>query len=99
MRCVDVGSTVDPATSPGEGLTKSAPRSYQVELFRAVTESASNSLVYLPTGLGKTLVATMVLSRLLECNPDRQAFFLVETNALAMQQVIHAAIAMIGRNF
>ncbi|CAN0172944.1 unnamed protein product, partial [Laminaria digitata] len=71
----------------GVGLTKTAPRPYQVELFRGVMESERNSLVYLPTGLGKTLVAAMVIKRLLELNDDKQAFFLVETNALAMQQV------------
>lgn len=71
----------------GMGLTKTTPRPYQVELFRSVIESERNSLVYLPTGLGKTLVAAMVIKRLLELNKDKQAFFLVETNALAMQQV------------
>lgn len=69
------------------GLTKSMPRSYQVGLFRSVMECERNSLVYLPTGLGKTLVASMVLKRLLDLNPGRQAFFLVETAALAAQQV------------
>ena len=49
--------------------------------------SPTYSLVYLPTGLGKTLVAAMVLQKMLRINPDRQAYFLVETNALALQQV------------
>ncbi|CAM9305781.1 unnamed protein product [Pylaiella littoralis] len=70
----------------GLGLTSNEPRNYQVELFRAVMECQRNSLVYLPTGLGKTLVASMVLKRLLDLNPGRQAFFLVETTALAVQQ-------------
>ena len=71
----------------GIGLTKTTPRAYQVELFRSVIESERNSLVYLPTGLGKTLVVAMVIKRLLELNTDKQAYFLVETNALAIQQV------------
>lgn len=71
----------------GVGLTNTPPRAYQSELFRSVLGCERNSLVYLPTGLGKTLVAAMVLQRLLELNPGRQAFFLVEANALAMQQV------------
>lgn len=71
----------------GEGLTKTKPRAYQSELFRTVMDTERNSLVYLPTGLGKTLVSIMVVQRLLELNPDRQAVFLVETNALAIQQV------------
>lgn len=69
------------------GMTRTPPRAYQEELFSAVMECEQNSLVYLPTGLGKTLVASMVLRRLLDLNPDRQTFFLVETTALAMQQV------------
>ncbi|CAM9520022.1 unnamed protein product, partial [Hapterophycus canaliculatus] len=68
------------------GMMRTPPRAYQEELFSAVMECEQNSLVYLPTGLGKTLVASMVLRRLLDLNPDRQAFFLVETTALAMQQ-------------
>lgn len=75
------------ASAPEVGLTKSYPRPYQIELFRIVTECERNSLVYLPTGLGKTLVAAMVLRHLLELNPERQAYFVVETSALAMQQV------------
>lgn len=68
-------------------LKNKAPRPYQMELFRTVLVCKRNSLVYLPTGLGKTLVAGMVLQKLLQLNPERQAYFLVETNALALQQV------------
>ncbi|CAN0530272.1 unnamed protein product, partial [Ectocarpus sp. 12 AP-2014] len=70
----------------GMDLTKSTPRGYQEELFDAVMECERNSLVYLPTGLGKTLVAAMVIKQMLDWNPERQAYFLVETTALAMQQ-------------
>lgn len=87
VRSVTVGTNSKEALSPGTGLTKTPPRQYQVELFRAVTENERNSLVYLPTGLGKTVVAAMVLQRLLGLNPGRQAYFLVDSNALAMQQV------------
>ena len=81
-------SSLDVGTFPRETeLANTPPRAYQSELFRLVMESERNSLVYLPTGLGKTLVAAMVLQRLLQLNPERQAFFLVETNALAIQQV------------
>lgn len=68
-------------------LTRSKPRIYEVELFRSVMECKRNSLVYLPTLVGKTLVAGMVLKRLLELNPGRQALFLVGTSSLAAQQV------------
>lgn len=54
-----------------------------------VMKNERNALVYLPTGLGKTLVAAMVLKKMLHCNPERQAVFLVETNALAIQQVLY----------
>ncbi|CAM9621477.1 unnamed protein product [Scytosiphon promiscuus] len=74
------------AVTATAGMMRTPPRAYQEELFSAVMECEQNSLVYLPTGLGKTLVASMVLRRLLDLNPDRQAFFLVETTALAMQQ-------------
>ncbi|CBN78074.1 DEAD box helicase [Ectocarpus siliculosus] len=79
------------SNDPGHGgggmdLTRSTPRGYQEELFDAVMECERNSLVYLPTGLGKTLVAAMVLKQMLDWNPERQAYFLVETTALAMQQ-------------
>lgn len=72
---------------PQQLTRRSTPRGYQEELFWAVMGSERNSMVYLPTGLGKTLVACMVLRRLLYLNPGRQAYFLVETTALAMQQV------------
>ncbi|CAN0017126.1 unnamed protein product, partial [Discosporangium mesarthrocarpum] len=71
----------------GDTLTKSTPRGYQTEIFERVMEKQENFLVYLPTGLGKTLVAAMVIQEVLRQNRGRQAFFVVETNALAMQQV------------
>lgn len=70
-----------------DSLTRTNPRDYQIELFKLVMETERNALVYLPTGLGKTLVATMVVKKMLSLNPERQAVFLVETNALAIQQV------------
>lgn len=77
----------EPLNETGEGLTKTPPRPYQSELYRMVTRTKRNSLVYLPTGLGKTLVATMAVQSMLRWNPERLAVFLVETNALAIQQV------------
>lgn len=77
------------ADVPGLDLTyQSKPSVYQVQLFRSIVECERNSLAYLPSGLAdKAVVASMVLRRLLELNPGRQAFFLVETTALAAQQV------------
>lgn len=55
----------------------------KVDLYRAAVECERNSLVYLPRhrGLGGTLLAGMVMRRILDLNPQRQAFFLVETDA------------------
>lgn len=78
---------IDGRQQQQQQLTRSTPRGYQEELYAAVMGSERNSMVYLPTGLGKTLVACMVLRRMLDLNPGRQAYFLVETTALAMQQV------------
>ena len=66
-------STVRPSTHSLE----------KVALYHAVVECERNSLVYLPRsrGLGRTLVVGMVMRRLLNLNPQRQAFFLVEMDA------------------
>lgn len=66
-------STVRPSTHSLE----------KVALYHAVVECERNSLVYLPRsrGLGRTLVVGMVMRRLLDLNPQRQAFFLVEMDA------------------
>lgn len=84
VESVESASEVEEANS----LTRTSPRDYQRELYKLVMETERNALVYLPTGLGKTLVATMVVKKLLSLNPERQAVFLVETNALAIQQVL-----------
>lgn len=97
------GSSGEPESGVGGdaadvlGLTKSKPGGYQVQMYRSIMECERNALVYLPTGLGKTLVASLVLRRLLELNPGRQAFFLVETTALAEQQVRALLVSYLGR--
>jgi len=45
-----------------------------------------NSLVCLPTGSGKTLVAAAVLKAMLQINPKKVAAFIVNKNHLAWQQ-------------
>ncbi|KAI8803614.1 RNA dependent RNA polymerase-domain-containing protein [Cladochytrium replicatum] len=60
------------------------PRSYQVEMFlRAL---AQDSLIFLPTGTGKTLVACMLLKVLCAANPRRNALFVVDRLPLVYQQ-------------
>ena len=45
-----------------------------------------NSLLCLPTGSGKTLVAAGVLRAMLHINPNKVAVFVVNTNHLVEQQ-------------
>ena len=67
-----------------DSLTRHNPRDYQRELFLSATRR--NTLVYLPTGSGKTLIAAMVLSCMKKLNPDKLMAFLVDRVPLAYQQ-------------
>ncbi|GAB1603708.1 dicer-like protein 1 [Argonauta hians] len=65
-------------------LTNSMPRGYQVELFEK--SHCSNSIIFLPTGTGKTLISIMVISHMLKLNPRRSVLFIVDKVLLALQQ-------------
>ena len=67
-----------------EKLVEDQPREYQKELFRQAM--GGNSIVYLPTGSGKTLVATMVIGAIKKLNPDKMVAFLVHRIPLVYQQ-------------
>jgi len=41
------------------------PRSYQLEILEDTKKS--NSILYLPTGCGKTYIATMLIKQMGEC--------------------------------
>jgi endoribonuclease Dicer len=59
------------------------PRSYQIELFQKARES--NTIVYLETGTGKTLISILLIEEYL--SKSAQAIvFLAPTNALVQQQ-------------
>lgn len=63
---------------------KQVPREYQRELFLHALRG--NTLVYLPTGSGKTLIAAMVLSCMKKLNPRKLMVFLVDRIPLVYQQ-------------
>ncbi len=60
------------------------PRQYQLEAARSVIEKG-NTLVVMPTALGKTYIALLVLAKVLE-KPNSRALFLAPTKPLASQQ-------------
>ena len=65
-------------------LTQQRPRDYQRELFLSVMRR--NTLVCLPTGSGKTLVAAIALSCMKKLNPNKLMVFLVDRVPLVYQQ-------------
>ena len=75
---------VNLTTEEIRSFTKDPPREYQTELFLQALRR--NTLVYLPTGSGKTLIAAMVLSCMKKLNPDKLMVFLVDRIPLAYQQ-------------
>ena len=67
-----------------DSLTRQVPRDYQREMF--LSAMRGNTLVYLPTGSGKTLIAAMVMSCMKKLNPSKVMVFLVDRIPLAYQQ-------------
>ena len=59
------------------------PREYQRRI--ATTALAANTLVVLPTGLGKTMIAVMVASERLKSFPGSKAMILAPTKPLVLQ--------------
>ncbi|XP_005108875.1 uncharacterized protein LOC101845957 [Aplysia californica] len=74
----------DDACDTACNAVDTTPRPYQIELVEKALKS--DSLVYLPTGTGKTLVAVVVIAAMLEANTDRPVLFLVDKVLLVMQQ-------------
>ena len=65
-------------------LTRDKPRDYQRGLFLKSMEG--NSLVYLPTGCGKTLIAAMAIACMSYLNQGKVAVFLAPKTPLVQQQ-------------
>ncbi len=61
------------------------PRQYQLDAAASVIEKG-NTLVVMPTALGKTYVALLVLAKKLADDPKTRALFLAPTKPLASQQ-------------
>ena len=67
-----------------ESWTRDTPRDYQQELSQYALQE--NSLIYLPTGSGKTLIAAMVISCMKKLNPKKLMVFLTDRIPLVYQQ-------------
>jgi Fanconi anemia group M protein len=66
-------------------FTKLQPREYQVRAAKAVIERG-NTLVVMPTALGKTFVAVLAMAKFLQRNPKSRFLFLAPTKPLVLQQ-------------
>ncbi|MFH0713055.1 MAG: helicase-related protein [Candidatus Micrarchaeota archaeon] len=62
------------------------PRQYQLDAAQSVLDKG-NTLVVMPTALGKTYVALLVLAKVLKDKPTNRALFLAPTKPLAAQQL------------
>ena len=67
-----------------DSSTRTEPCMYQLELYNKAMKT--NAVCFLPTGTGKTLVAALVIARMLKLNPSRQVVFLVDRVLLVLQQ-------------
>jgi ERCC4-related helicase len=60
-------------------------REYQKKI--AETASSTNTLVVLPTGLGKTIIAILVAAKVLEARPESKVMVLAPTRPLVLQHL------------
>jgi len=60
------------------------PRDYQIELY--VCALLENSVIYLPTGAGKTMIAAMVSAYMKKINPEKKICFVTDRIPLVFQQ-------------
>ena len=65
-------------------LREKIPRDYQLVAY--IEALLNDTVLVLPTGSGKTLVASLVLGKMAELNPDKMGLFLVHRVPLICQQ-------------
>lgn len=73
------------------------PRQYQSSIFQTCT--SNNTLVVLPTGLGKTAIAMMLAARRLLVYPNSKIVFLAPTKPLVEQQMNSFKEHFFGKEF
>ncbi|RUS77047.1 hypothetical protein EGW08_015184 [Elysia chlorotica] len=78
-------------------LTKDTPRLYQLELLEKAM--ARDTVIYLPTGTGKTLVAVLTIGLMLQENKTRPVLFLVDKVLLVLQQEKYIREQFAGKLF
>ena len=66
-------------------LQNTEPRIYQQVIFSECVSSAANTLVVLPTGLGKTVIMAYLSAYLLNKTPAKQVLILTPTRPLVRQ--------------
>ncbi|CAL1687755.1 unnamed protein product [Lasius platythorax] len=77
-------------TESKQNVTEFTPRAYQIELYEKAVHN--NTILYLPTGAGKTYIAVMLLKRLSAdvrkpySQDGKRSIFVVNTVALVLQQ-------------
>lgn len=68
-------------------MSKLIPRSYQLEAASGAI--ASNTVINVCSGGGKTLIAVIVINDFIRGNPDKIVCFLVPSRALVFQQAAY----------
>ena len=71
-------------TNMTQKKVKSTLRDYQKKCYERAKKE--NTIVHLPTGKGKTLIAVRLIDHFLRLSPQKNALFLVPTRILVEQQ-------------
>ena len=86
MASYGIAPDPDPATSQTFVYNMSKEfRQYQLTM--ALEAAQRNTLVVLPTGMGKTFIAAMVIQNFMRWFPDKQVIFFAPTRPLLKQQM------------